>query len=113
MLHISGQGEELRDDSTNKRANCVGQKGTIASRPSQIVKQRAHSIQPNLSKIWKQRQIVQQLPRKVSLISEMRTILQQNNCRNSRSKVEWKKNSVKKIRNLGIPCEVVLFFGNF
>ena len=26
----------------------------------------------------------------------MRTILQQNNCRNSRSKVEWKKNSVKK-----------------
>ena len=34
--------------------------------------------------------------------------------RNSGSKVEWKDNFQEKIfENLGIPCEVVVFFGNF
>ena len=36
------------------------------------------------------------------------------NSRNSRSKVEWKENLREKFwENLGIPREVVLFFGNF
>ena len=36
------------------------------------------------------------------------------NSRNSRSKVEWKENLREKFfENLGMPREVVLFFGNF
>ena len=46
-------------------------------------------------------------------IFRKRTI-QPKNSRNSRSKVEWKENLREKFfENLGMPREVVLFFGNF
>ena len=73
-----------------------------------------------LKKIWKQRQMVQKFSRKS--FQKFRKLLNLRNAnnstennRNSGSKVEWKENfrEKKKFENVGIPREVVLFYGNF
>ena len=71
-----------------------------------------------LSKIWKQPQTVKKFPRKS--FQKFRKLLNLRNAnnsaenyRNSGSKVKWKENFREKIENLGIPREVVLFYGNF
>ena len=72
------------------------------------------STQSKLSKTWKQWQVVQKFPGKVSRNSE--TVEFPNgdqsteNVRNSGSKFEWKENFREKFfANLGIPREVVFF----
>ena len=73
------------------------------------------SIQAKLSKIWKQRQIVQKSLQKFRKLLNFRNV--NHSIENSKKIPEqsWMERTlpVKKIENLGIPRVVVLFFGNF
>ena len=72
------------------------------------------SIQAKLSKIWKQRQIVQKSFQKFRKLLNFRNVNHstENSKKNRRAKLNGKNNSGKKDENLGIPRVVVLFFGN-
>ena len=78
----------------------------------------ALSIQPKLSKIWKQRQWYRNFRKSFRKFLKLLNFRNANhsteNSGNSGSKVEWKGNFRENIfENLGIPREVLLFFGNF
>ena len=73
------------------------------------------SIQAKLSKIWKQRQIVQKSFQKFRKLLNFRNVNHstENSKKNPRAKLNGKNTSgKKKVENLGIPRVVVLFFGN-
>ena len=78
----------------------------------------ALSIQPKLSKIWKKRQWYRNFRKSFRKFLKLLNFRNANhsteNSGNSGSKVEWKGNFRENIfENLGIPREVLLFFGNF
>ena len=70
------------------------------------------AIQPKLSKIWKQRQMVQIFPTKVSRNSESCWISKMRILEIPGAKLNGEKTSLKSFfENLGIPHDVGLFFG--
>ena len=70
------------------------------------------AIQPKLSKIWKQRQMVQIFPTKVSRNSESCWISEMRILEIPGAKLNGEKTSLKSFfENLGIPHDVGLFFG--